>query len=305
MIKLKNLIRWLLACSLVAPGLAWALTYPMPTHGDIVGEVKVIRAEHEDTFVELARKYDVGYYELVDANPGVDPWIPGEGTRVVIPTQFILPQGIRDGIIINLAELRLYYFDKANNTVSTFPVGIGSEYWPTPTMTNEKITAKEKDPSWRVPPSIMREHENAGQPIQAVWGPGPDNPLGAYAMRTSHPGILIHGTDTPVGIGRRVTHGCVRMYPEDIEALFYKVPVGTPLQVVHIPVKAGWEDGKLYVELHKPLDGYPAQKVEVKPVIMEAVNAGPKSGTPVVDWDLVEKLSRHHPGIPQQIGEIK
>lgn len=295
---------WLAALLALMPLLSFALTYDLPKSGDVVGETKVIHAEHEDTFVKLARKHDVGYYELVDANPGVDPWLPGEGTRIVIPTQFILPAGPRDGIVINLAELRLYYFDKANNKVSTFPVGIGSEYWPTPTMANEKIVAKEKDPSWRVPPSIMREHENAGQPIPAVWGPGPNNPLGAYAFRTSHPGILIHGTDTPVGIGRRVTHGCVRMYPEDVEKLYYEVPVGTSLQIINAPVKAGWDDGTLYIELHKPLSGYPIQ-ADIHPTIMDAINSKAAPSAAMVDWELVEQLSKHHPGIPEKIGEMK
>lgn len=298
----KKLSSCLLALALIPCG-ASALTYPIPQHGDVVGEVKVIRADHNDTFVDLARKYDVGYYEIVDANPGVDPWIPGAGTRVVIPTKFILPPGNRDGIIINLAELRLYYFDRKNNTVSTHPVGIGSEYWPTPTMQNERIISKEKDPTWRVPPSIMREHANAGQPIPAVWGPGPNNPLGAYAMRTSKPSILIHGTDTPVGIGRRVTHGCVRMFPEDIEELYYKVPVGTKLQVIHQPIKAGWDDGKLYLELHKPLSGYHSSKADIDPTIQKALNA--RSGRASVDWDSVKQITRSHVGVPQQIGELE
>lgn len=298
-------LRWLLALVTLIPGLAFALTFPLPKTGDVVGETKVITAHHDDTFVELSRKYDVGYYELVDANPGVDPWIPGEGTRIVVPTRFILPPGSRDGIVINLAELRLYYFDKANNQVVTYPVGIGSEYWPTPTMNNQKITSKEKDPVWRVPPSIMREHENAGEPIEAVWGPGPNNPLGAYAFRTSHPGILIHGTDTPVGIGRRVTHGCVRLYPEDIESLYNVVPVGASLQIVNIPVKAGWDDGKLFLELHKPLSGYQTDGLDVKPAIMQAVNSKPSATTTLVDWQMVEELSKHHAGVPEQIGEIK
>lgn len=301
--SIKNVL--MLVALLASPSLGLALTYPMPKSGDVVGELQVIQAEHHDTFVDLSRKYDVGYYELVDANPGVDPWLPKEGTRIVVPTRFILPPGPRDGIVINLAELRLYYFDKANNQVMTFPVGIGSEYWPTPTMSNQTITAKAKDPVWRVPPSIMREHEEAGQPIPAVWGPGPDNPLGAYAFRTSHPGILLHGTDTPVGIGRRVTHGCVRLYPEDVEQLYYKVPVGASLQIINQPVKAGWDDGKLYIELHKPLSGYASSGIELQPTIMNAISAKPASVTTLVDWDLVQQLSKHHPGIPEQIGEIK
>jgi len=302
--SMKAVSPWVLTLVL-SPCVASALSFPMPQHGDVVGEVKVIRADHNDTFVDLARRHDVGYYEIVDANPGVDPWIPGNGTRVVIPTQFILPPGARDGIVINLAELRLYYFDRANNTVVTHPVGIGSEYWPTPMMVNERIIAKEKNPSWRVPKSILREHQMAGDPIPAVWGPGPDNPLGAYAMRTSKPSILIHGTNTPVGIGRRVTHGCIRMYPEDIESLFPKVPVGASLQIIHQPVKAGWRNDKLYLEVHKPLDGYSANRGDVKPTVMNAVNRDSNPAKTLVDWDLVNKLSKRHPGVPEQIGEIE
>lgn len=303
---LKAVSPWVLSLALgILPWTASARTFTIPSNGDVVGEVKVIKAQSKDTFVDISRDHNIGFYELVQANPGVDPWMPGRGTRIVLPTQYILPAGPRDGIIINLAELRLYYFDKANNTVTTHPVAIGSEYWPTPMMTNEKIIEKKKDPTWRVPKSILREHERAGDPIPAVWGPGPNNPLGAYAMRTSKTSILIHGTDSPVAIGRRVTHGCIRMYPEDIEAIFPKVPVGVSLQIVHQPIKAGWSNGKLYMEAHKPLSGYSANRGDPKPVVMKAVSTDPDPSKTLVDWNTVTKLKKQHIGIPKQIGEIE
>lgn len=284
--------------------LAQALTFPVPKNGDLVGQVKVITAKYEDTFAALAREYDVGYYEIVDANPGIDPWIPGEGTRITIPTEFLLPAVPRKGIVINLAELRLYYYSADGKTVTTHPVGIGSEIWPTPTM-HATITAKAKDPTWTVPESIMEEHREQGEEIPRVVGPGPNNPLGKYAMRLSEAGYLIHGTNRPIGIGRRVTHGCIRMYPEDIEHLFKIVPVKTDVRIIHEPIKVGSKGGGIYVESHSPLPEYPTDTDAVVEQLVQEIYERMMNGVQVnIDWNLVKEAAKRSTGVPEAVGQV-
>lgn len=224
---------------------------------DLVGEVQVIRARYEDTFIDIARAYDLGYDELVQANPGVDPWLPGAGTPIILPTQFILPDGERTGIVLNVAIKRIFYFPKAAPgeapRVITHPVGIGREGWATP-IGSTKVVSKVKDPVWTVPASIRKEHAEAGDPLPARVPAGPDNPLGAYALRLGFPSYLIHGTNKPSGIGMRVSHGCVQLFPEDIESLFRQVVVGTPVRIVNQPQLLGWRDGNLYLEAHPALE---------------------------------------------------
>jgi L,D-transpeptidase ErfK/SrfK len=224
---------------------------------DVVGEVQVIRAHYEDTFTDIARAYDLGYDELVDANPGVDPWLPGAGTRIVLPTQFILPDAPREGIVLNIGAKRIFYYPKVAKgeapVVITHPVGIGREGWGTP-IGSTTVVAKVTDPVWTVPASIRKEHADAGDPLPARVAAGPDNPLGAYALRLGFPSYLIHGTNKPSGIGMRVSHGCVQLFPEDIESLFSQVPVGTRVQIVNQPQLLGWDAGNLYLEVHPALE---------------------------------------------------
>jgi L,D-transpeptidase ErfK/SrfK len=231
--------------------------FPLTPGVDVVGQLQVIAARHEDTFLDIARAYDVGYDELVQANPGVDPWLPGASTRIVLPTEFVLPDGPREGIVLNLAAKRLFYFPKAEagkpREVITHPVGIGREGWATP-MGATRVVSKQKDPVWVVPASIRKEHAAAGDPLPARVGPGPDNPLGAYALRLGFPSYLIHGTNKPDGIGMRVSHGCIQLFPEDIESLFGLVPVGTTVRIVNEPRLLGWRGDNLYLEVHPPLE---------------------------------------------------
>jgi len=223
----------------------------------VVGEMQVIRARYEDTFSDIARAYDLGYDDLVHANPGVDPWLPGAGTRIVLPTQFILPDAPREGIVLNIATKRIFYYPKAAPgqapVVVTHPVGIGREGWATPLGTTT-VVSKVKDPVWTVPASIRKEHAEAGDPLPAQVPAGPDNPLGAFALRLGFPSYLIHGTNKPAGIGMRVSHGCVQLYPEDIESLFSEVPVGTKVRIVNQPQLLGWSDDNLYLEAHPALE---------------------------------------------------
>lgn len=224
---------------------------------DVVGELQVIRARYEDTFIDIARAYDLGFDELVQANPTVDPWLPGKGTPIVLPTQFILPDAPRDGIVLNIGTKRIFFYPGAAAgeapRVITHPVGIGREGWGTPIGTT-KVVSKVKDPVWTVPPSIRKEHAEAGDPLPARVAAGPDNPLGAYALRLGFPSYLIHGTNKPSGIGMRVSHGCVQLFPEDIETLFSQVPVGAPVRIVNQPQLLGWRDGNLYLEAHPALE---------------------------------------------------
>ncbi len=224
---------------------------------DVVGEVQVIRAHYEDTFTDIARAYDLGYDELVQANPGVDPWLPGAGTRIVLPTQFILPDAPREGIVLNIGAKRIFYYPKVatgeSPVVVTHPVGIGREGWVTP-IGSTTVVSKTKDPVWKVPASIRKEHAEAGDPLPARVPAGPDNPLGAFALRLGFASYLIHGTNKPSGIGMRVSHGCVQLFPEDIESLFSQVSVGTRVQIVNQPQLLGWHAGNLYLEAHPALE---------------------------------------------------
>ena len=224
---------------------------PLPGN-DAVGALSTVTTRYEDTLPDIARAHDLGYLEISEANPGVDPWLPGADLELVIPSQFLLPPGPREGIVINLAELRLYYYPKGENRVITHPLGIGREGWSTP-VGSARITGKKANPSWTPPESIRKEHAEQGDPLPPVVGPGPDNPLGDYALYLSLPGYLLHGTNKPWGVGMRVSHGCIRLYPEDIEPLFPRVPTNTPVRIINEPYKLGWIDGRLYLEAHQPL----------------------------------------------------
>jgi L,D-transpeptidase ErfK/SrfK len=231
----------------------------VPDDVELLGSLQVLFARHENTFVQIARQYDVGYEELKRANPGVDPWLPGEGTPIYLPTLSVLPQIARDGIVLNLPSMRLLYFSAtpdsgsgADVSVTSHPIGIGREGWATP-LGDATVTGKARDPVWYPPASVRAEHAELGNPLPSVVGPGPDNPLGAFALGLSMPGYLIHGTNMPAGVGMRVSHGCIRLYPEDIAALFDRVPSGTRVRIIDEPVLAGWRDGELYVEVHAPL----------------------------------------------------
>ena len=222
---------------------ASAAAHPGKT-GDIIGEMHdyTTWSPNED-LLDIARADELGLMELMVANPGVDPWLPSHGVQLVLPTMHILPEGPRKGIVINTADLRLYYYD-AEDGYFSYPLGVGRDGFLTPTGST-KIVRKKEHPSWYLTPSEIRDHPE----LPRVVPPGEDNPLGDYAMYLGWPGYLIHGTNTPWGIGRRTSRGCIRMYPEDIEWLFNKVPIGTPVTVVNQSVKLGWKDGELYVEV--------------------------------------------------------
>ncbi len=289
---------------LLAGLLAWAAgagagEYALSGDSDVVGQIQVIQARYEDTFVQLARRHNIGYEELRDANPDVDPWLPGEGTEVVLPTQFVLPQAERRGIVINVPELRLYYFPDGER-VLTHPISIGRRDWRTPLGRTTVIT-KAANPTWYPPQSIRDEHAARNDFLPAVVPPGPDNPLGLFALRLGIPGYLIHGTNKPAGVGMRVTHGCIRMFPEDIETLFASVAPGTPVQIVNQPFKFGWGDDGLYLEAHAPLDEEVTAGMWSATDLTRAFIAVTEQRDVQLNWRSAERVMEGARGIPESV----
>ena len=231
----------------------------------VIGEPQIVFTGQDDTFSDLARTYGLGYDELLAANPGIDPWLPGEGTPVLLPTQFVLPDAPKRGVILNIATKRLFYYPKPAEgelqTVLTYPIGIGRVGWETP-LGETTVVAKAKNPTWWVPASVRREHAEMGDPLPSVVPPGPDNPLGTRVLKLNMPGYLIHGTNQPYGVGMRVSHGCVRLYPENIEFLYTLVDIGEAVTIMNEPYQVGQTDGRLYFEAHAPLadDEVPADE---------------------------------------------
>ncbi len=283
-------------------------TYVLQETSEVVGELAAVEVAENETLLDIARRYDIGYQEILDANPGVDPWLPPVGERIVLPTRFILPNAPRTGIVLNLASMRLFYFPvpQPGETarVVTHPVGIGREGWQTPKGLT-KIVKKVEQPSWNVPASIRAEHAAAGDPLPAVVPPGPDNPLGEYAMRLSIPSYLIHGTNKPAGIGMRVSHGCIQLYPEDIRTLFDQVPTGTEVRIVNQPYLAGWHNGVLHLEIHSPLAEENRRWGDSLQPLVDSIEGalarnGPH-GPNEVDWTKAEDLAQAGYGIPVPI----
>lgn len=298
-----------LICAFGSLALAQANEYPLRDDGaDIFGQVERIRTRYEDTLIQIARRYSLGYEELLRVNQGVDPWLPGEGTLVLIPGQRLLPPGEREGIVVNLPEHRLYYFPKPKMdqpaTVLTYPVSVGKMDWRTP-IGSTKIVSKQKNPSWTPPKSVHEERRRLGEPpLPAVVPPGRDNPLGAHAMRLSIPGgaYLIHGTNNPDAVGMAVTHGCLRMYPEDIATLFERVPVGTKVTLIDEPVKMTKIDGEVWLEVHPPIDDQ-GRAVAVSLDLFEArLDALLGESEVVINWDIALEALRDARGIPVMIG---
>jgi len=303
-----HLRSWLLAIVALAAGPAGATTYELEDGQPAVfGAVEYYTAAYEDTLTDIARRYSLGYEEIVRVNPGVDPWLPGAGTQIVIPGRRILPSGPREGIIVNLPEHRLYYFPKRKKnepqTVITYPVSIAKMDWHTP-LGETRVIAKEKNPSWYPPESVRKEHAARGEPLPAVVKPGPDNPLGAYKIRLAiTPGAyLIHGTNNPLAVGMAVTHGCMRMYPEDIEALFPLVPIGTKVRIVNEPVKVAFVDREVIVEAHPPVDGE-GQTTEPNLELFSALLDQSLGETPAgVHWDFAQEILAAANGLPTVVG---
>lgn len=225
----------------------------LPISGDLAGSLEVVTSHYEDTFAGLGNDHSLGYLELVKANPGIDPWLPGEGTTITLPRQYVMPDAEREGLVINLAEYRLYYF--TDEGVSVYPVGVGTEDNPSP-ITDASVTMSLESPAWYPPKSILEEYKQAGEHLPRMIPAGPDNPLGSHAIMLSEPGYLIHGTNKQFGVGMQVSHGCFRMYNEDISHFAYEVQKGAKLQVVNQPVKVGMDGNEVWLEVHRAGEEY-------------------------------------------------
>ncbi|MES2253629.1 MAG: L,D-transpeptidase family protein [Pseudomonadota bacterium] len=282
---------------------ARAETFALADGQAMVGAAGAHVTSAEDTLLDIARDNDLGYGQIMAVNDrDLDPWLPGAGHNVVLPNLFLLPDGPRQGIVIDLAAQRLYYFPKDGATVQTYPIGTGAEAGMTPRGTT-KVVGKVVNPVWYVPKSIRKEQPD----LPGLVRPGPDNPLGAYAFRLGWPSYLIHGTNKPYGIGRNVSHGCIHLYPEDIETLFKEVTIGTPVRVVDDEMRFAWVDGTLYLALaptHAQITEI-SENQKVTPSVPEdlqarvAEAAGDQVGR--IDWRLVAELGIKRPGMPVAI----
>ncbi|WP_426007931.1 L,D-transpeptidase family protein [Aeromonas salmonicida] len=283
---------------------SWATTYPLPPAGSrLIGELEDYIVQPDEHLELIGKHTQIGFLALLEANPGVDPYLPKPGTRLTLPTQMLLPDVPREGIVINLPELRLYYFPKGKNEVIVLPIGIGDIGRETPEMTTTVI-AKNPNPTW-VPGPMVRKSwlEQKGISLPAVVPPGPDNPLGKFAMRLGYGkrDYLIHGTNKEFGVGLRVSAGCIRLRPDDIEALFKLVPVGTTVRVINQPVKTATEpDGSHWLEVHSPLSRTELELEHGAPLILspevEAFIAASE-----IDGDKVAAVLNNKNGIPRPV----
>jgi L,D-transpeptidase ErfK/SrfK len=258
----------------------------------VIGVIQGHTVQEGETFLDIARNYGLGFNELEILYPSLDPWIPRVGTRLLIPTQWILPPTNKQGIVINVPEMRLYLFYPRTQMVRTYPIGIGDVDFETPVGTYHVIS-RQINPAWTVPKSLREKYGISFMP------PGPDNPLGKHWLGLSRKGYGIHGTDFPWSVGRLVTHGCIRLYPEHMEHLFGQVEVRTPVEILYEPVKVGFKRGEIYLEVHpdpykkiKNLKEH-ARKVLERMGLLQAVSASQ-----------VEAALEHADGVPVRVGSL-
>jgi L,D-transpeptidase ErfK/SrfK len=289
-------------------GPAAATVYELPENGSAVfGTDERIKATYQDTLLDIARRYSLGYEEIIRANPGVDMWLPGEGTDILLPGKRILPPGPREGVVVNLPEHRLYYFPKTRKgekpVVITYPVSIGKMDWSTP-LGETHVISKQKNPAWYPPESVRKEHLANGDPLPKVVPAGPDNPLGDYAMRLAVGGgsYMLHGTNNPMAVGMAITHGCIRMYPEDVAALFPLVPVGTKVWLINDPVKVAYVDGELLLEAHPPVDKEGQTTEPNLELLSQQLDKAVGNDTAAIHWDLARDTLQAANGIPAVVG---
>src|SRR5437763_3169212 len=302
-----------LACALAWLGLlaapGWASVYPLPPDGSpVVGSDESMQAVYEDTLPDIAHRYSLGYYEIIRANPAVDVWLPGAGTKLLLPGRRILPAGPRAGLVVILPEHRLYYYPKPRKgeqpVVITYPVSIGKMDWSTP-LGETRVIAKIRHPAWYPPESIRKEHAERGDPLPKVVPAGPDNPLGDFAMRLAvgNGRYMIHGTNNPIAGGMAITHGCVRMYPEDVAALFPLIPVGTKVWLINEPVKVAFAGGELLMEAHPPVDEEGQNTAEPDlDQLSQKLDQALGSTTAAIHWDFAKEALQAANGIPTVVG---
>ena len=305
MLNTKTYIALLLA-TLSGPCAATVYELSDPAQS-VLGADQSIETVYEDTLYDLARRYSLGSEELIRVNPQLDPWLPGAGKTVLIPGRRILPTGPREGIVVNIAEHRLYYYPKPKRhqlpQVITYPVSIGKMDWRTP-LGDTQVIAKQINPWWFPTESVRAEHALDGDVLPERVPPGPDNPLGNRALRLAvgKGTYLIHGTNNPIAVGLAVTHGCIRMYPEDIDALFEQVRVGAKVRIVNEPVKVAWLDGELLLEAHPPVD---AEGQSYEPDIdrfSELLRAAVGETTMAIHWDYAREVLARADGVLATVG---
>ncbi len=285
-----------------APATAMAAEYPLAPDQAVVGEIGAYVTREQDILLDVARDYDLGFTQLMAANPGIDPWLPGAGRRITLPSRYILPDAPREGIVINLAARRLFYFPPNGGHVETYPVGIGVIGNSTP-LGATSVISKEANPTWYPPPSIRADEPD----LPAAVPPGPDDPLGAFALHLGWPDYLIHGTNKPDGVGRNVSHGCIRLYPEDIERLFREVSAGTPVRVVRQAVEAAWIGDALFIEVHPSksqadeIDTTGTFTPNFPKDLVARVSAAADQHAGRIDWDAVRQAALRRTGLPVEV----
>jgi L,D-transpeptidase ErfK/SrfK len=277
--------------------------FPVARGDDVIGRLAVIRLEKGDTLPDIARHFSLGINAISAANPGVDVWVPDAGERVMLPLSFILPDTPRKGIVINLATMRLFQYkaDGKSLVVSTYPVGVGTVERPTP-IGQTRVARKTTRPTWHVPASIAADHRKKGDILPAEVPPGPENPLGEYALYLSKAGYLIHGTNKPASIGLKATNGCLRLYPENVKKLYNDTPVNTPVVIVNQPYLIGQRNGVLFMEAHTPLEDSGA--IELEKIYAKLRNIEKKSAR-TLDWKKVKEVQAEARGIPVPIFEMR
>jgi L,D-transpeptidase ErfK/SrfK len=287
---------------------AQATVFNLPSaDAPLLGRQERVVTSFEDTLYDIARRYSLGSEEIIRVNPGLDPWLPGAGKSIVIPGQRVLPPGPHEGIVVNLPEHRLYFYPAMKTgqpqRIYTYPISIGKMDWRTP-LGKTRVVEKKEKPYWVPPASVRKEHIANGDPLPAVVPPGPDNPLGAYAMRLGLPGgdYLIHGTNNPIAVGMAVTHGCIRMYPEDVAELFPMVSVGTPVYLINEPVKVAWVDGRLMLEVHPPVDAQGQTGEPELSVFEELLDKALGDAVVAIHWDKAREELKAARGIPVVVG---
>ncbi len=270
----------------------------------IIGQTAAVHSKEGETLPDIARHFGLGFGEIVRANKDLNVWQLAVGSRVLLPLQFILPNVPREGIVMNLANMRLFYYPdnypSQLKTLMSAPIGIGKEGWGTP-LGKTKIVSKTKAPNWYVPVSVRKEHALKDDPLPAVVKAGPDNPLGEYALRLGFPSYLIHGTNKPYGVGLKVSHGCVRLYPKGIEELFRQVSVGTQVMIIDQPYLAGWRENRLYLEAHSSVKQHQKIKERLNELLAEKLKQSPEIGVMKIDWEKVEIILAEAAGVPTPI----
>ena len=276
--------------------------FPVARGEDVIGRLAVIRLEKGDTLPDIARHFSLGINAISTANPGVDVWVPEAGERVLLPLSFLLPDTPRKGIVVNLATMRLFQYkeDGTSLLVTTYPIGIGTDERPTPTG-QMHVARKAARPTWHVPASIAEDHRKKGDILPKAVPPGPENPLGEYALYLSKSGYLIHGTNKPASIGLTATNGCLRLYPENVKTLFDDTPVKTPVLIVNQPYLIGQRNGVLYLEAHTPMEGSGAHESEN---LYKKLRTIEKQARRTLDWKKVKEAQAEARGIPVPIFEL-